>query len=399
MEIDEDQAKMFARRFQSVDKFLDKDDSGGDDSDQNKEKKNPTLQLLRVALFRRAHQILYLDPPPRALRVRALVDFLFSYGSKLGEPEKWAHQPSLSTLLKEIQYENVAPGCRHATVEGATSEGPVHINILRVRNVQLRTIDARMSNESHHDLATLAGPDALAAVSGGFFLYSEPDIEPPSQRTDPVGLLVTDGVVIGPPVFGRAALLQDAQGQLSIERVGMEGVRVQIGNLDFAVTIGNDGVQCLHRGHMKHVVLKNEEIGISIVKTQVCEVSIPTDTKRTLAVPLAGFVLLIPSPTLSITRVHQVKEGDIVNFTLPRPGIQSAIAGGPLLYSADPNDEALDLQAEDFCGSAPPVTFSQDETFDRNLLPRMGAGLTCDGELVLTAIDGRNLEQAFVRTD
>ena len=70
--------------------------------------------------------------------------------------------------------------------------------------------------------------------------------------------------------------------------------------------------------------------------------------------------------------------------------------GGPILLSADgriPN--ALSLQSEDFTGSAPPVTFSQDETFDRNLLPRMGAGLTQDGSLILTAVDGRNLERAL----
>ena len=70
--------------------------------------------------------------------------------------------------------------------------------------------------------------------------------------------------------------------------------------------------------------------------------------------------------------------------------------GGPILLNTDgriPN--TLSLQSEDFAGSAPPVTFSQDETFDRNLLPRMGAGITSDGSLVLAAIDGRNLERAL----
>lgn len=71
------------------------------------------------------------------------------------------------------------------------------------------------------------------------------------------------------------------------------------------------------------------------------------------------------------------------------------MAGGPILYCADGILPALDLASEDFCGSAPPVTFSQDETFDNNLLPRMGAGLTVDGDLVMVAIDGRNLDQAL----
>lgn len=69
------------------------------------------------------------------------------------------------------------------------------------------------------------------------------------------------------------------------------------------------------------------------------------------------------------------------------------MAGGPILLS--PGGDALDMAREDFRGSAPPVTFSQDETFDRNLLPRMGAGLCADGELVFVAVDGRNLDRAL----
>ena len=38
---------------------------------------------------------------------------------------------------------------------------------------------------------------------------------------------------------------------------------------------------------------------------------------------------------------------------------------------------------------APPITFSQDETFDQNLLPRMAVGLRADGSLVFLAVDGR----------
>jgi len=57
---------------------------------------------------------------------------------------------------------------------------------------------------------------------------------------------------------------------------------------------------------------------------------------------------------------------------------------------------ALDLdRAEDvFAGSAPPITFSQDETYDQNLLPRLVVGLRPEGTLILAAVDGRNLAQA-----
>ncbi|MBL4850498.1 MAG: phosphodiester glycosidase family protein, partial [Planctomycetes bacterium] len=102
-----------------------------------------------------------------------------------------------------------------------------------------------------------------------------------------------------------------------------------------------------------------------------------------LEVPLAGFVLEIPAEVVVAT-------GDRVEYQLPRPLPRAAMAGGPLLLGPG----ALELSREDFCGTAPPLTFSQDETYDRNLLPRMGVGLTSEGELVVVAVDGRNVERA-----
>ena len=44
--------------------------------------------------------------------------------------------------------------------------------------------------------------------------------------------------------------------------------------------------------------------------------------------------------------------------------------------------------------TAPPVTFSRDETFDQNLLPRMAAGVDSEGDIFFAAIDGRNFYKA-----
>jgi exopolysaccharide biosynthesis protein len=44
--------------------------------------------------------------------------------------------------------------------------------------------------------------------------------------------------------------------------------------------------------------------------------------------------------------------------------------------------------------TAPPVTFSQDETFDQNLLPRMACGVDDAGHMFFAAIDGRNFHHA-----
>ena len=413
-EIDADQAQMFARRFVSVADLLVAHDT-------------PTSALLRLGLHRRARQILCIDPPPRALRIRALVDFIWSQALVLANQEEQQQNNRESTqqyptLLQQLDqnplvYDEFLPGLRHATIEGITTSdvGPVHINVLRIAagTVDMHAVDARHAGST--DLASLAAQHgAVAAISGGFFLYSEPDITPPCQRTDPVGLLVTDGRVVGPPALRRAALVQTTEtGDFDIDVVGMQGVTLCItstkdASQSLTLTVDeSQGIQWINRASCDSVSIKADQVGISIVGTQVVTIRSSGETSQSsvLPVPLAGFVLVVPQTLMSIDP-NIFQTGDVIEYTLPRP-FRAAMAGGPILhFSAEDGDDSengekkknfsvLDLAAEDFCGSAPPITFSQDETFDQNLLPRMGAGLTADGELVLVAVDGRNLDQAL----
>ena len=68
----------------------------------------------------------------------------------------------------------------------------------------------------------------------------------------------------------------------------------------------------------------------------------------------------------------------------------AAMAGGPKLLGDD-----IDLPQDGFVGTAPPRTFSGDETGDCNLLPRMAVGLLPNGDAVFAAVDGRNFERAL----
>lgn len=350
-EVDGAQAELFGRRFRSVVGLLDGMTA-------------PEARLLRVGLFRRAAQILD-APPPHALRVRALVDYVWSQAAVVQHRRPGA--PTVVALAATLRMEEVAPGVQHGTLEGLTEQGPVHVNVLRARSPRLRTLDAR-GRGSLVELCAQHG--AVAGVSGGFFLYSEPDIAAPSQRTDPVGWLVTDGEMVAPPVFRRSALVQGHDGALSIERRDLRGVQLFIGAT--AATVGDN---LIHRA-MADRSPEPEGRAVAVVGHHVVAVS-----TASLPVPLAGFVLLLPDgPPIEV--------GDRVTYDLPP--VREAMAGGPLLVG----EGALELVPEDFAGSAPPITFSRDETYDRNLLPRMAAGLTGDGELVFAAVDGRNAERA-----
>lgn len=317
-DVDRDQAETFARRWGQVLAL-----PGG-----------PAWQVLRKGLQRRMAGILA-SPPPRARRVRAIVDYAFGQAARLKHGR--AELPAPEEL--PVTWSEIAPGIEHARLEGASRLGPVHGNLVRARDIRLDTFDARA--------ATAAELDAPVVTSGGFFLYSEPDIEPPSRRGDPVGLLVTRGRVINPPWLRRAALVQRTDGRLAIERVVVPGPRWT-------------RAQGRHGGEGR--------VAAWVGTTRVAEGDGP------LPVPLAGAVVPVDTPPWD--------PGDIV----------SAIAGGPMLV--EDGRVTIDLEAEELAGTAPPITFSQDETHDHNLLPRLAAGLTGDGTLLLAAIDGRRFDRA-----
>ena len=215
-EVDAAQARIFARRIAAVERQL----IGLDDA---------TGRVLRVGLRRRLEGILS-APRPRALRVRALADFYYSFAGR------WLHArsvggetPSLVEAVKSLRWNEPFEGGALATLEGQLDTGPVHANILRIEPgaVRARVLDCRDAVARQVPFAEhVTQVGAIAAISGGFFLYSEPDIEPPSHRFEPVGLLVTGGDVHAPPIFARGALLFDRQGRWAIERCGPKGVSV-----------------------------------------------------------------------------------------------------------------------------------------------------------------------------
>lgn len=429
-EIDSDQASMFSRRFVSVSTLLRED------------VKNTvtTKQLLRLALHRRTVQILSTTDPElsqrKALRIRALVDFIWSLSLvlELKESPDNHKYPTLVEMAHEQGQQSTsnefAPGFYHSTIEGTTSDfGPVHINILRINlttsGCQMKCIDAR---EKTTDLAALANEmGAVAAISGGFFLYSEPDIEYPSKRTDPVGLLVSDGKVIGPPVFCRSAIIQkrgsDGRRIITLDKVGMTGmtchcswiheydesslisITLKIGSsIKYDERRGIAHAICVHRADSEAAHIDKGQCAFAIVGNKVIQRLVASVCEEKVKVPLAGIVVIFSQEALEheqggtkIMHDHNVEIN--VSFEIPLP-TEEAMAGGPMFFSNQDQCNVVDLPSEDFKFSAPPVTFSQDETHDHNLLPRMGVGIAkCptsgDDHLVCAAIDGRNLDRAL----
>ncbi|MDF1664906.1 MAG: phosphodiester glycosidase family protein [Planctomycetota bacterium] len=350
--IDPAQAALFGRRFISVCQLLTAMDQ-------------IESRVLFVGLVARMDEVLN-APPPRALRVRAICDFYYSQTARIH------HRGSTRTLadvVAKTSWTKIAKGVRHATLTEKTQLGPVNINVLAIApGGRIRTI--KCGDQSLLELMKAHG--AVAGVSGGFFLYSEPDIEPPSHRNDPVGLLVDTDIL--PPSLRRSAVVQ-RDGHFDIEIISMLGVELDFGTETVIIQAVNDPSAIgqvpvtFNRAYGESVAGGHQ---LAIIGSQV------VDSKK---VPLAGFLLVTPKA---------VSHSGTVSYRMPGPPLQAAMAGGPWLTPG----LVPDLLAEDFTKSAPPQTFSQDETFDENLLPRMAAGITESGELIFCAIDGRNFDKA-----
>lgn len=365
-EVDRGQAELFARRLHAVDTAIAglHDDVG---------------RLLRVGLRQRVRGILA-APSGRATRIRALADFYFSHVGLHLHRRAGGAGPAVEQLAAAAAWQPVAPGVEHAQLVGASDLGPLHVNLLRLdpSRVRLEVADCREGVARGESFAShVRARGAIAGVSGGFFLYSEPDIAPPSRRFDPVGLLMQAGRVLSPPVFERGSLLVDASGQPSIARVGLRHAELEVAGHRFRPSV----VYNRATGRQGPDVP-----GIAVVGHEIVAVG------RGLPVPLNGFVVPLAEPPA-------LRVGARVRYPVihgPTGPVHTGLSGGPLLLRD--GQPRLEMREEDFWGTAPPVTFSQDETGDRNLLPRLAAGLTPDGMLVLAAVDGRNFERALGMT-
>ena len=377
-EVDVEQAQMFGRRVAGVLGLM-----------APMLSTSPWMRVLRVAFVRRLIQVLDVSnppatKPPRALRVRAVADYFFSLAAtefhRAKRDVEGRKSRSFVELLEDIRWHRPMAGMRWAHIEGDISEGPFHATVMVIdpRLYRVEAVERQnegIQNESLQVSARRLG--LVAAVSGGFFLYSEPDIVPPSQRFDPVGLLVRNGRILNPPCFGRPAFVQYRSGRCDIVSLGLLGLFVTCDGHRVEV----DGVHWRGWTRVHGIQAPPGSFQVAISAGEICEIS----STGSLDVPLNGMVLIGEQVPWRV--------GSHVEFSW-RDGedpIENAVAGGPNLLSRS----EIELDADGFAGTAPPRTFSGDETGDCNLLPRMAVGLNGDEEVVFVAVDGRNFDRSL----
>lgn len=383
-EVDEPQSAMFIRRLETVLQRL-------DDLSQTL----PAARLLRVGLLARIDEIVEgIAGLPRALRVRAAVDFFYSQSALLHHRQSPEGQQAISgsQLAEAVEWTPIHPKISQGTFRGHTLQGPQRIHLIRAEpgSLRMEVVDRRISLAQGLSLEQEArARSCILATSGGFFLYSEPDIEAPSERGEPVGLMMNGAEVRRPPVFRRATLAQTTEGHFEIEPQGLEGCRFLLRGRPASILAVNSP-ELIDHGAVAFTRAWTDPVPAGPQFTVVGSQIIAVSEDKSLPIPLNGFVLRLADPGAILP-----PDGGQFPLWLPewRQNWMSAMAGGPMLVAQ--GAPTLNLEIEDFTGTAPPRTFSGDETGDQNLLPRMAAGLDRQGRLYLVAVDGRDFHQAL----
>ncbi len=399
-QVDSAQAAMFARRCSVLCELLDRLAS-----------RFPEGRLLRAGFVCRLDELLNSVSPP--LRLRAIIDFYYSHASVLHHvppvrpqrgPESSGKErsalPAPWELAAGVRWVRVTRGLFAGSVEGMSRRGPTRISLLRFDRLRFtyRCIDARSPEGAGIPLEQLAASlGAVAAFSGGFFLYSETDVEPPARRFDPVGLIMTEGTIVAPPIYRRPALVQDAEGRVHLLHLGMKDIDIELpGGLMLHPAAVNSRAAAARSPVVFNRCTGSMLRGLPGYVLRFSAGQFVGASLRDAAIPTGGFVVALPPGSEWEAMARSFEPGAAVRFHLarrPGPVPVHAMAGGPTLLTG--GRPVLPLEEEDFAGTAEPCTFTQDETGDQNLLPRMAVGLTADHEVVVAAVDGRNFDRAL----
>jgi Phosphodiester glycosidase len=293
----------------------------------------------------------------------------------------------------DVRWEKKAPGLRHGVLEGQYRFGPLRANFLEVspKKWRMRVVDAHDWPAEKRNLLTIAESHGAAfATSGGFLLEAEHEGVPTARLGDPLGLLVSDGEVLWPPTIRRTALLSDEDGKLDIWRVGLAGMRLEIGRATVAARKMNpERLQPGEIGLYTSALVgpaPAAPLSITIIGHKVTAVT----ADEPVEVPTGGLVVCVNPGPIDLGPLALIEPGDLVQYRLPPMRglgkIDAALAGGPALLTDAQRDG--DLLADNFGPGMPPLALSPRTRLAASVTARVGWGLTADYRLIGVCVDG-----------
>ena len=147
---------------------------------------------------------------------------------------------------------------------------------------------------------TDAAPEAALKVNASFFIMDKFDCATVyDQIGTPLGLLVKDGLVENPPLFGREALLVKHDGTVGVKALDIRELGVETGGTCYRAGENAAFYTRPERSHTPAVKGKK----LIVIGNRVAAVS----EKPSVSIPASGFVLCIPGECA-------VKPGDRVTY-------------------------------------------------------------------------------------
>ncbi len=230
------------------------------------------------------------------------------------------------------------------------------------------------------------------AWNGGYILNNELVGKlglPEEYIGSPLGLICANGEVSALPLYNKAAILIDDKGKISMDRINLKkGLVIEFSNgkkfdLDGSQLNRESGEGPIYYDLMfprtKKYCIKDRVL-YRFAGNKVIEVIKNPSDFPTIPV---GLVLSVP-----VSQAIDVEVGSLVKYTVKGlENIIDAIEAGPMLV--EHSKEAIDMVKEGWKTENSIATQAARLDFIDMRGPKMAAGLTKDGDLVLIAINGR----------
>lgn len=209
----------------------------------------------------------------------------------------------------------------------------------------------------------------------------------------PLGLFMRDGEILSLPLYNKSAYLVDKYGIISIKRVNLKSGLTIINREGRSIIMPKEARNSnSFKGPRfydlldddKKIMTKNRVIYRFAANRVVEVLNGPTVDSETevRAIPV-GLTLSIPK-----ANDFKLEKGDIVKFSIPSlVDYTDAIEAGPMLLSH--GKVSIDMEIEGFKTMNSIKTQAARLDFTDMRGPKMGIGLTKEGNLILIAINGR----------
>lgn len=254
---------------------------------------------------------------------------------------------------------------------------------------------------------------AEIAFNTAYFLLEHDDfISHHSALGDPYNLMVTDSEINRPPIYKRAALWADQNGDWHADQIGMEDMRIYCEALpDWQISFVVNPPEAVPVAlYTRHYAVDEQGQVVGFTPPAVDRVEFTVIDRQIVSVqrgggleiPQNGFVLSFAGSAMTPAQIEQIITDRRITYTFKNPdyvGMTDAIQAGPVLIKNGKIGLSDDVfTREEFWPSrrvsdvwtvgVVPTDYPLD--VDRTRAGRVGIGYTRDGEIVVVAVAGVN---------